>query len=83
MAAQEFNDVLKKDPNNPLALAMMASMAYNSATGTPEQKAKGLEEARQWNLRRIEADSKNAEPYYYLGVIDWAKAYTPIQSGRP
>ncbi len=83
MAAAEFNDVLKRSPNNPLALAMMASMAYNAAqAGTPEQKAKALEEARQWNMKRIEANAKDAEPYYYLGVIDWAKAYTPIQTAR-
>lgn len=83
MAANEFGDILKKEPNQPLALAMMASMAYNAAqAGTPEQKAKALEEARQWNQRRIEANSKDAEPYYYLGVIDWAKAYSPIQTAR-
>jgi len=83
MAAQEFNDVLKKDPSNPLALAMMASMAYNAAqAGTAEQKAAALEDARKWNQRRIEANPKDAEPYYYLGVIDWAKAYAPIQSAR-
>ena len=41
MAAQEFNDVLKKDPNNPLALAMMASMAYNSASRDSRAKRKG------------------------------------------
>ena len=83
MAAQQFNDVLKKDPNNPLALAMMASMAYNSAqAGTPDEKAKALEEAKQWNLKRIEANARDAEPYYYLGVIDWAKAYSPIQTAR-
>ncbi len=83
MASNEFNDVLKKDPNNPLALAMMASMAYNAAqAGTPEQKAKALEDARSWNQRRIEANPKDAEPYYYLGVIDWAKAYSPIQTAR-
>jgi len=83
MAAQVFNDVLKKDPSNPLALAMMASMAYNGAqAGTPEQKAAALEDARRWNQRRIEANPKDAEPYYYLGVIDWSKAYAPIQSAR-
>jgi tetratricopeptide (TPR) repeat protein len=83
MAAQEFEDVLKKDPNNPLALAMMASMSYNAAqAGTADQKAKALEEAKQWNLKRIEANPKEAEPYYYLGVIDWAKAYAPIQTAR-
>jgi len=39
MAKQEFDEVLKKDPSNSLALASMASMAYNSASsGTPEQK---------------------------------------------
>jgi len=83
MAAQEFGDVLKKEPSNPIALAMMASMAYNSAQGgTPEQKAAALEEAKRWNLKRIEANPKDAEPYYYLGVIDWSKAYTPIQTAR-
>jgi len=83
MAAQEFNDVLRKDPNNPLALAMMASMAYNAASsGTPDQKSKALEEAKSWNLKRIEANAKDAEPYYYLGVIDWSKAYAPIQTAR-
>ena len=83
MATQEFGEVLKKDPNNPIALAMMASMAYNSAQGgTPEQKAAALEEAKRWNLKRIEANPKDAEPYYYLGVIVWSKAYTPIQTAR-
>jgi tetratricopeptide (TPR) repeat protein len=83
MAKQEFDEVLKKDPSNSLALASMASMAYNSASsGTPEQKAAALEEARKWNQRRIEVDPKDAEPYYYLGVINWAQAYPPIRDAR-
>lgn len=82
-AKQEFNAVLQRDPSNSLALASMASMAYQSATsGTPEQKAAALEEARKWNQRRIEVDPKEAEAYYYLGVIDWADAFTPIQTER-
>ena len=82
MARQEFDKVLKKDPTNRLALASMANMAYNSATtGTPEQKAAALEEARKWNERRIEVDPKDAEAYYYLGVINWAQAFTPIRDG--
>jgi len=83
MAASQFQDVLKRDPSNSLALAMMASMAYNAAqAGTPEQKAKALDEARSWNRKRIEANPKESEPYYYLGVIDWASAYSPIQAAR-
>ena len=83
MAVEKFNEVLKSDPNDPLALAMMAAIAYNQAqSGTPEQKAAALQEAVKWNQRRIEVNPKDAEPYYYLGVIDWAKAFTPIQTAR-
>ena len=44
MAARKtFQDVLDKDPKNSLALASMASMAYNEATaGTPDQKKAAL-----------------------------------------
>lgn len=82
-AKQEFNTVLQKDPSNLLALASMASMAYESASaGSPEQKSAALEEARKWNNRRIEVDAKDGEAYYYLGVINWAEAFTPIQTER-
>ena len=82
-AKQEFDKILRKDPKNSLALASMASMAYNSAqSGTPQEKLASLEEAKKWNQRRIEVDPKEAEAYYYLGVIDWAEAFTPIQTVR-
>ena len=41
-----------------------------------------LEDAKKWNNRRIEVDSKDSEAYYYLGVIDWAEAFAPIQTAR-
>ncbi len=83
MAKQEFDKVLDKDPKNSLALASLASMAYNSAqAGSQDQKIAALEEAKKWNDRRIEVDPKDAEAYYYLGVIDWAEAFTPIQTDR-
>ena len=83
MAKQEFDRVLQKDPKNSLALASMASMAYNSASaGNQEQKMAALEDAKKWNERRIEVDGKDSEAYYYLGVIDWAEAFTPIQTAR-
>jgi len=83
MARKEFDTVLKSDPKDSLALASLANMAYNSATtGTPEEKNAALDEAKKWNERRIEVDSKDAEAYYYLGVINWAQAFTPIQTAR-
>ena len=83
MARKTFDEVLKRDPKNSLALASMASMAYNSASaGSPEQKTAALEEAKKWNERRIEVNPKDAEAYYYLGVINWAEAFTPLQTAR-
>jgi tetratricopeptide (TPR) repeat protein len=82
-AQTEFKKVLQTDPKNGLALASMASMAYNSATaGSQDQKAAALEEARKWNEKRMEVDPKDPEPYYYLGVINYDLAYQPIVSAR-
>jgi tetratricopeptide (TPR) repeat protein len=82
-ARKTFQDVLDKDPKNSLALASMASMAYNEATaGTPDQKKAALEEAMKWNRRSIEVDPKDAEAYYFLGVIGWSQAYPPIITAR-
>jgi tetratricopeptide (TPR) repeat protein len=82
-AQTEFQKVLQQDPKNSLALASMASMAYNSAAaGDEQQKAAALEEARKWNRRRIEVDPKDSEPYYYLGVINYDQAYHAIVSER-
>jgi tetratricopeptide (TPR) repeat protein len=83
MAKTTFDQVLQKEPSNPLALASRASMAYNSAiSGTPDQKNAAMEEAKKWNLRRIEVDPKESEAYYYLGVIDWSQALGAIQGAR-
>jgi tetratricopeptide (TPR) repeat protein len=83
MARQEFQSILKKDPTNSQALASMANMAYNSATsGSPEQRKAAFEEARKWNERRIEVDPKDAEAYYYLGVIDYYDALGDISTAR-
>jgi tetratricopeptide (TPR) repeat protein len=78
-----FQEVLEKDPNNKPALASLASMAYESALNTPpDQRRAALEDARKWNLRRIQVDPNNAEAYYYLGVIAWNETYFPIQEIR-
>jgi tetratricopeptide (TPR) repeat protein len=82
-ARTEFQKVLDKDPQNKTALASMAFMAYSQASsGTPEEKDKALDEARKWDLRRVEADPKDAGAYYSLGVIAWAQAYPAITSER-
>jgi cytochrome c-type biogenesis protein CcmH/NrfG len=82
-APKLFQEALNKDPKNKLALALLSSMAYQSALNAPlDQKQAALEEARKWNLRRIAADPNDAEAYYYLGVIAWNETYFPIQDIR-
>jgi tetratricopeptide (TPR) repeat protein len=84
-AQQEFERVLQHDPKNSLALASMASMAFNSAQGAGtnmDQKMALLQDAKKWNDRRIEVNPKDSEAYYYLGVIDWTKAFLPLQTAR-
>jgi len=71
-AKAEFQKVLEKDPKNETALASMASMAYSqAASGTPEEKERDLDEARKWNIRRIETDPAN--PKLLLTV--WGVGY--------
>jgi tetratricopeptide (TPR) repeat protein len=61
----------------------MANMAYQeAATGTDAEKKVAFEEAKKWNQRRVEADPKNSEAYYYLGVIDWSEAFPDIRTAR-
>jgi tetratricopeptide (TPR) repeat protein len=84
MARQTFQQVLDKDPDNSLALATMAAMSFNEATAksNPDEKAAALEGTKKWNERRIKADPKDAEAYYYLGVIDWLQADPAIKTAR-
>ena len=82
-AKQEFSKILQKEPSNSLALASMASMAYESASaGNADQRTAAMEEARKWNDRRVEVDPKDAEAYYYLGVIDWSEAFPALRDER-
>ena len=83
MARQVFQQVLSRDPKNDTALSAMGFMSYsNASAGTPEQRHASLEEAKKWNERRLEVNPKDAEAYYYLGVINWSEAFTPIQTVR-
>lgn len=80
-AQDEFKRVLEKVPNEKIALASLASLAYQQAQGVPEleQKFKRLDEAKEWYKKLVEADPQNKEAYYSLGVIDWAETY-PIRT---
>jgi tetratricopeptide (TPR) repeat protein len=83
MAKEEFNKVLEKEPGNTTALASLASISYNQAAPLPaDKKAEKLDEAAKWYKKLIEADPKNKEAFYSLGVIAWAKWYPALMTAR-
>jgi tetratricopeptide (TPR) repeat protein len=82
-AKSEFLQVLAKDPKDKIALASLASLSYNQAQSlSAEEKLAKFAEARDWNLKLVQADSKNKEAYYSLGVIAWAKWYPALGKAR-
>lgn len=80
-AKDEFTKVLAENPKDKIALASLASLAYNQATGVPEleKKFERLNEAKDWYKKLVEVDPQNKEGFYSLGVIDWAETY-PVRT---
>lgn len=72
-AIEAFEAVLKLDPKNDTGLASIAKLYYN-------QKQFG--KAKQYELRRIEVAPANPEPYYWVGVLDWAMCFPRTQTLR-
>lgn len=76
-AIAAFEDVLKMDdghtPASSTALASIAQIYYSM---------KKFEDAKKYNQRRIELEPNNPEPYYWIGVLDWAIAFPRTQGVR-
>jgi tetratricopeptide (TPR) repeat protein len=71
-AVTEFQDVLTHDTNNLSAMDGLGSILYNMA-GTPFQPEK-YEESKKYHLQHISLSPTDAEPYYWVGVINWTLA---------
>lgn len=65
-AINAFDEVLKMDPKNTSALASIAQIYYNM---------KKFDKAKEYQERRMQVEPNNPEPYYWIGVIDWALCY--------
>jgi tetratricopeptide (TPR) repeat protein len=72
-AVAEFKNILDNDPNNLAALDGIGSILYNMG-GTPYDAAK-LEQSKSYHQKHIELSPDDPEPYYWVGVIDWALAF--------
>jgi tetratricopeptide (TPR) repeat protein len=72
-AVAEYRNVLEKDPNNLSAIDGLASILYQMA-GQPFDEKK-FEESKQFHEKHIALKPNDPNPYYSVGVIDWALAY--------
>jgi len=72
-AIAEYKGVLEKDPNNLSAIDGLASILYQMA-GQPFD-AKKFEDSKSYHEKHIALKPQDPQPYYSVGVIDWAMAY--------
>jgi len=72
-AVAEYKEVLDKDANNLSAIDGLASIMYQMA-GQPFD-AKKFEESKMYHQKHIALKPDDPQPYYSIGVIDWAIAY--------
>ena len=72
-AIAEYKLVLEKAPDNMSAIDGLASIMYQMA-GQPFDE-KRFEESKTYHLKHIALKPQDPQPYYSIGVIDWAIAY--------
>ncbi len=72
-AIAEYKGVLEKDANNLSAIDGLASILYQMA-GQPFDQKK-FEESKEYHEKHIALKPQDPQPYYSVGVIDWALAY--------
>jgi tetratricopeptide (TPR) repeat protein len=79
-AIQVYKEILQGDPNNLPAIDGIGSLLYNMGT-TPFDENK-LTEAKSYHEKHIQISPNDPEPYYWVGVIDWALAYRGNRDAR-
>jgi tetratricopeptide (TPR) repeat protein len=72
-AVAEYKNVLEKVPDNMSAIDGLASILYQMA-GQPFDEKK-FEESKVYHQKHIALKPQDPQPYYSIGVIDWAIAY--------
>ena len=72
-AIAAFENVLKVDPSNVDAMSRLGRLYFDM---------KDFDKAKEYQRRRIQMTPNDPEPYYWIGVIDWAIAYPRAQELR-
>ena len=67
-AIEEFQNVLKEEPNNLGSISGIASLYF---------QMKRMDDAKEYYQKQIQIEPANPEAYYSVGVIDWTLTYQP------
>jgi tetratricopeptide (TPR) repeat protein len=73
LAISTYKEVLQIDPNNLAGIDGLASILYQMA-GQPFS-VDLFNESKTYHQRHIDLRPEDPQPYYSIGVIDWALAY--------
>jgi len=71
-AVTNFQDVLAHDANNISAIDGLGSIIFQMA-GTPFQPERFME-SKKYHQKHVSLNPNDADPYYWVGVINWTLA---------
>jgi tetratricopeptide (TPR) repeat protein len=86
-AEDGFRKVLDLAPGDKIALASLGMLKAEvvASLGDGEHRQERLsmlDEATSWLNKLAAVDPQNSEVFYFLGVIDWMKAYPQLMEAR-
>jgi tetratricopeptide (TPR) repeat protein len=77
-AIAEYRAVLQLEPYNKAALQALGELAYNDVLTDRSKR----DEAAEWFRRLASVDPGSEQAHYYLGLLAWSKAYSPVAQAR-
>jgi hypothetical protein len=72
-AVAEFKNIIEQDPNNLSAIDGIGSILYNMGSTPYDEKM--ILESKSYHEKHIALAPNDPDPYYWVGVIDWAIAF--------
>lgn len=82
-ARAEYGRVLQNEPQNVTAMRTLGSLSLQEAQALPEaNRARKLDDARDWFHRIIEVDARAKDAFYSIGLTDWLTISPAWQAAR-
>lgn len=73
LATDAYKEVLQREPRNLSAIDGLASILYQRAVQPLDPNL--FEESKSYHQKHVNLKPQDPQPYYSIGVIDWALSY--------